>query len=70
MVSALTNPGNGEQFDVKGWTIQFFDSPNTTSSITYKIQTAAVNGTAKIGGRQDNTDIAVPSRITLMEIAQ
>jgi hypothetical protein len=70
VVSALTNPGNGEQFDVKGWTIQFFDSPNTTSAVTYKIQTASVNGTAKIGGRQDNTDIAVPSRITLMEIAQ
>ena len=66
----MTNPGNGEQFDVKGWAFQFFDSPSTTSSTTYKIQAAAVNGTAKIGGRQDNTDIAVPTRITLMEIAQ
>ena len=70
VICALTNPGNGEQFDVKGWAFQFLDSPNTTSSTTYKIQAAAVNGTAKIGGRQDNTDIAVPTRITLMEIAQ
>ena len=69
---ALTNPG-GQQynhFDVKGWAIQFLDSPSTTSATTYFLQAAAVNGTAKIGGRQDNTDIAVPSRITLMEIAQ
>jgi len=70
VICALTNPGNGEQFDVKGWAFQFLDSPNTTSSTTYKIQAAAVNGTAKVGGRQDNTDIAVPTRITLMEIAQ
>ena len=69
VASALTNPGNGEQFDVKGWTIQFLDSPATTSATTYKIQSAAVNGTAKIGGRQDNTDIAVPTRMTLMEIS-
>ena len=69
VISALTNPGNGEQFDVKGWTIQFLDSPATTSATTYKIQSAAVNGTAKIGGRQDNTDIAVPTRMTLMEIS-
>ena len=62
--------GGTVSFDVKGFSIQFLDSPATTSATTYKLQAAAVNGTAKIGGRQDNTDIAVPSRITLMEIAQ
>lgn len=70
VIGALTNP-SGQQynsFDVKGWSIQYFDSPSSTSAITYKLQAAAVNGTAKIGGRQDNTDIAVPSRITLTEI--
>jgi len=71
VIGAITNgtpsvPG----FDVKGFSIQFLDSPSTTSATTYKLMAAAVNGTAKIGGRQSNTDIAVPSRITLMEIAQ
>ena len=72
VIGALTNP-SGQQydsFDVKGWAIQFLDSPSTTSATTYQLQAAAVNGTAKIGGRQDNTEIAVPSRIILMEIAQ
>ena len=72
VIGALTNPSghSTDAFDVKGWAIQFLDSPSTTSATTYHLQAAAVNGTAKIGGRQDNTDIAVPSRITLMEIAQ
>ena len=72
VIGALTNPSghSTDAFDVKGWTIQFLDSPSTTSATTYHLQAAAVNGTAKIGGRQDNTDIAVPSRITLMEVAQ
>ena len=70
VIGAITNgtpsvPG----FDVKGWSIQYLDSPSTTSAITYQLQAAAVNGTAKIGGRQSNTDLAVPSRITLMEIS-
>ena len=70
VAGALTNPGNSEHFDVKSFSIQHLDSPSTTSATTYKLQAAATNGTAKIGGRQDNTDIAVPTRITLMEIAQ
>ena len=72
VAGALTNPSGHttDAFDVKGFSIQHLDSPSTTSAITYKLHAAATNGTAKIGGRQDNTDIAVPSRITLMEIAQ
>ena len=71
VIGALTNPSghSTDAFDVKGFSIQFLDSPATTSATTYKLMAAAVNGTAKIGGRQDNTDIAVPSRITLMEIS-
>jgi len=71
VIGALTCPNtSGSGFDVKGFSIQFLDSPSTTSATTYKLQAAATNGTAKIGGRQGNADIAVPSRITLMEIAQ
>ena len=71
VAGALTCPNTGDaDFDVKGFSIQFLDSPSTTSATTYKLQAAAVNGTAKIGGRQGNSDMAVPSRITLMEIAQ
>ena len=72
VAGALTNPSGHttDAFDVKGFSIQFLDSPSTTSATTYKLHAAATNGTAKIGGRQDNNDIAVPSRITLMEISQ
>ena len=71
VAGALTNSNGGtEHFDVKGFSIQFLDSPSTTSATTYKLMAAATNGTAKIGGRRNNNDIAVPSRITLMEIAQ
>ena len=72
VAGALTNPSGHttDAFDVKGFSIQHLDSPSTTSAITYQLQAAATNGTAKIGGRQDNNDIAVPSRITLMEISQ
>jgi len=72
VIGAITTPthSSGDGFDVKGISIQYLDSPNTTSSVTYKLQFAAFNGTGKIGGRQGNTDIAVPTRITLMEIAQ
>ena len=72
VAGALTNPSGHttDAFDVKGFSIQHLDSPSTTSATTYKLHAAATNGTAKIGGRQDNNDIAVPSRITLMEISQ
>jgi len=47
----------------------FLDSPSTTSATTYKIQLAAYNGTAVMGGRPDNTNVATPTLLTLMEIA-
>ena len=57
-------------FEMTPFSIQLLDTPSTTSQITYTLQSAAVNGTAKIGGRADNNDNAVPTYITLMEIAQ
>ena len=69
VAGALTSDNSSSGFDVKGFTIQFLDSPATTSATTYKLQCAAYNGTARVGGRQNNTDIAVPTRITVMEIS-
>ena len=42
---------------------------STTSATTYKIQMAAFNGTGVLGGRPDNTNVATPTLLTLMEIA-
>ena len=69
VAGAITSDNSSSGFDVKGMSIQFLDSPATTSATTYKLQCAAVNGTARVGGRQNNTDIAVPTNITVMEIS-
>ena len=46
-------------------TLQFLDSPSTTSDITYKVQTAARTGMSiSINARSTS------STITMMEIAQ
>lgn len=42
---------------------------STTNATTYKIQMAAFNGTGVLGGRPDNTNVATPTLLTLMEIA-
>ena len=70
VAGAITSDNSSSGFDVKGMSIQFLDSPSTTNATTYKLQCAAYNGTARVGGRQNNTDIAVPTNITVMEIAQ
>ena len=72
VAGAVTTPthSSGDGFDVKAISIQHLDSPSTTSAITYKLQAAAYNGSTNIGGRGGNNDIAVPTKITLMEIAQ
>lgn len=64
----VTNNSSGD-FDMKPFHIQYLDSPNTTSQVTYQLYGSAKNGTAKLGGRADNADIAIPTCITLMEIA-
>ena len=50
--------------------INFLDSPNTTSSVTYKIQLGnAGSGTAYINRRGLDTVVTGNSTLTLMEIA-
>ena len=53
--------------------VTFLDSPNTTSAVTYKMQTQAFTGTTAINRSVDDNDSAGRSRavssITLMEIA-
>jgi len=45
------------------------DSPSSTSEITYKIQIASSSSQCVIGGRGDIDEVAVPTRIQVMEIA-
>ena len=44
------------------------DSPSTTSQITYKIQIASTDNQCVLGGRGESTEVAVPTRIQVMEI--
>jgi hypothetical protein len=48
--------------------IHFLDSPATTSATTYKIQCCSNGGTMFVGQRNSG-DMAMPSTITVMEIA-
>ena len=49
----------------------FLDSPNTTSTITYKPKVYLINGAAAIKmNRSDSGQIGAASTLTLMEIAQ
>ena len=66
--SMLQEANSGYHYSGFGQT--FLDSPSTTSATTYKIFMKAANATAALGGRADSNDIAVPTRIVLMEIAQ
>ena len=54
---------------IRAWQfVSFYDSPSTTSEITYKIQIASSGNQCVIGGRGESTEIAVPTRIQVMEI--
>lgn len=48
--------------------LHFLDSPATTSSTTYKIQCCS-NGPTMYVGQRNSGDMAMPSTITVMEIA-
>ena len=48
--------------------INFLDSPNTTSAITYTLQCKGGGNTAAINRRGDTTDDGTVSTITVMEI--
>lgn len=49
--------------------INYLDSPATTSSITYKVQSLVSSGTAGINHRNSSNDTNVTSQFTVMEIA-
>lgn len=51
-----------------GWSINFLDSPATTSATTYKVQGKTSSGTFYVNGR-GSADFASVSTITVMEIA-
>jgi hypothetical protein len=59
-----------QTYDMKGFSQNFLDSPNTTSQITYTIKIAAFNATGSFGSRGDSTSVQNPTTLTLMEIAQ
>jgi hypothetical protein len=49
--------------------INFLDSPSTTSATTYKIQTIVLGGTVYVNRRAGNDSFGGSSTITVMEIA-
>jgi hypothetical protein len=55
-------------YDMHPFSQSTLDSPSSTSSITYKIQIASSANQCVIGGRGDDAEIAVPTRIQVMEI--
>ena len=67
VIGALTNPSghSTDAFDVKGWAIQFLDSPSTTSAVEYRAYFKnGAGGTTAYMGRGDAKSV-----LTLMEIA-
>jgi hypothetical protein len=69
--NAWSSGAGNTYFNISPMIITFFDSPNTTSSTTYKLQGRnATNGYSfTINGRVGNGDWGFSSSITLMEIA-
>jgi len=60
---------NGYEWEVNSHSIEFLDSPATTSAQTYKVQLATPAGTAIIGeGGFPSVSVATPCSITVMEI--
>ena len=57
-----------EAYRLAPFSIQYLDSPSSTSALTYKIQMAAFNANGTIGGRGDDTNYTMPTVLTLMEI--
>ena len=49
--------------------LHFLDSPATTSAVTYKIQACTNTATTIFVGQRASGDMAMPSTITVMEIA-
>lgn len=62
-----------QNYLMDSYAVQFLDSPNTTSSTTYKIQTRVTAGTGYVNRTVTDTDSAIYPRgistITVMEVA-
>ena len=70
-IGSTTNPTNSYVYGAMDGSIIYLDSPNTTSSTTYKIQ-AKVNNTANncnVAINGDNAFTSGGSHLTLIEIA-
>ena len=70
---SLDNEAQGE-FQTGGRAITtitgtFLDSPNTTSSVTYKIQMKTSSGTFFVNRNDNDTTLRPASSVTLMEVA-
>ncbi|MDB2638719.1 hypothetical protein N9Y91_06905 [Alphaproteobacteria bacterium] len=50
-------------------TLQYLDTPSTTSAITYKLQWATGSGTSYLNRRGNDSNFVTLSTITVMEIA-
>tara|TARA_B100000945_G_scaffold276484_1_gene241100 strand:- start:1292 stop:2119 length:828 start_codon:yes stop_codon:yes gene_type:complete len=57
-----------ESYQMHPFSQSTLDSPSSTSSITYKIQIASTDNQCVIGGRGESSEVAVPTRIEVMEI--
>jgi hypothetical protein len=72
MSAALRNGGGASNNVSRSFNCTILDSPNTTSSTTYKIQLKSTYGTTCIGGSSDSSDGnrgSVPTFLTVLEIA-
>ena len=72
MGASLRNGGGASDNVSRSFNSTILDSPNTTSSTTYKLQLIATYGTVCIGGSSTSIDanrVSVPTFITVMEIA-
>ena len=69
--NAFSSSEGNTTFNFSPIIITFVDSPNTTSSTTYKLQGRNNTGgyTFAINGRAANSDLGFSSTITVMEIA-
>jgi hypothetical protein len=72
MSAALRNGGGASDNVSRSFSCTILDSPNKTSSTTYKIQLKSTFGTTCIGGSSSTSDAnrsSVPTFLTAMEIA-
>lgn len=62
--------GGGSTPSIDNFAFTKLDSPNTTSSLTYKLQFAVQNGgTSYLGRRSTDTNLTCPTYLTAMEVA-